>query len=71
MRDRYELYCAGDSVCGTLPAMKKSDLQKYFAKLGKKGGPARAKKLTAEERSESARKAAQARWKKKVTGNAP
>lgn len=29
---------------------------------GKKGGPARAKKLTAEQRSESARKAAQARW---------
>lgn len=31
---------------------------------GKKGGPARAKKLTAEQRSESARKAAQARWSK-------
>ena len=29
---------------------------------GKKGGPARAKKLTAEQRSASARKAAQARW---------
>lgn len=29
---------------------------------GKKGGPARAKKLTKEQRSESARKAAQARW---------
>ena len=29
---------------------------------GKKGGPARAKKLTAEQRRESARKAAQARW---------
>ena len=29
---------------------------------GKKGGPARAKKMTAEQRSESARKAAQARW---------
>ena len=29
---------------------------------GKKGGPARAAKLTPEERSESARKAAQARW---------
>ncbi|SPP64728.1 hypothetical protein [Nitrospira lenta] len=33
-------------------------------KGGKKGGPARAAKLTAEERSESARKAVQARWKK-------
>jgi len=29
---------------------------------GKKGGPARAKKLTAEQRSEIARKAAQTRW---------
>ena len=29
---------------------------------GKKGGPARAKKLTPEQLSESARKAAQARW---------
>jgi hypothetical protein len=31
---------------------------------GKKGGAARAKKLTAEQRQEIARKAAQARWKK-------
>ncbi len=31
---------------------------------GKKGGPARAKKLTSEERSEISRRAAQARWKK-------
>ncbi len=30
------------------------------------GGPARAKKLTAEQRSESARKAAQARWNRKA-----
>lgn len=29
---------------------------------GKKGGPARAKKLTARQRSEIARKAAKARW---------
>jgi hypothetical protein len=33
-------------------------------KGGKKGGPARAAKLSAEERRESARKAVQARWKK-------
>jgi hypothetical protein len=32
---------------------------------GKKGGPARAAKLTKEQRSESARKAARARWAKK------
>ena len=32
---------------------------------GKKGGKARAKKLTAEQRSEIAKKAAAARWSKK------
>lgn len=32
---------------------------------GKKGGPARAAKVTPEERSESASKAAKARWVKK------
>jgi hypothetical protein len=31
---------------------------------GKKGGPARAAKLTKKQRSEIAKKAAQARWKK-------
>ncbi len=34
---------------------------------GKKGGKARAKKLTKEQRSEIARKAAKARWSKKTT----
>jgi hypothetical protein len=33
-------------------------------KGGKKGGPARAAKMTPEQRSESARKAVQARWEK-------
>jgi hypothetical protein len=33
---------------------------------GKKGGPARAAKLTKEQRAEIARKAAQARWAKKT-----
>jgi hypothetical protein len=32
--------------------------------LGRKGGKKRAQKLTAEERRESAQKAAQARWEK-------
>jgi hypothetical protein len=45
-----------------------SELHQYFAKLGKKGGlkggPARAAKMTAEERSASARSAVQARWSK-------
>ena len=33
---------------------------------GKKGGPARARKLTPEQRRDSARKAAQARWQKHI-----
>jgi hypothetical protein len=33
-------------------------------KGGKKGGPARAKKMSAEERSASARHAVEARWRK-------
>jgi general stress protein YciG len=41
---------------------KKSQLSKYLAELGHKGGTATARKLTPEERSESARKAAKARW---------
>jgi hypothetical protein len=45
-----------------------SELREYLAKLGKKGGkkggPARAAAMTAEERSESARKAVTARWAK-------
>ena len=36
---------------------------------GQKGGPARAAKLTAEQRSESARKAVQARWAKAAVGS--
>jgi hypothetical protein len=38
-------------------------------KGGKKGGPARAAKLTPEQRSASARKAVQARWTKGKTGS--
>jgi len=44
------------------------NIREYFSKLGskggKKGGPARAEKMTAAERTESARKAVTARWKK-------
>jgi hypothetical protein len=43
---------------------KKSALSKHLAKLGRKGGKATAKKLTAQQRKESARKAAKARWAK-------
>ncbi len=45
------------------------DLRQYLAKLGKKGGkkggPARAQKLTPERRSEIARRAARKRWELK------
>jgi hypothetical protein len=45
------------------------ELRELARKLGRrgglKGGPARAAKMTPEERSESARKAVQARWAKK------
>jgi hypothetical protein len=50
------------------------DVREYFSKLGKKGGPkgghARAAKMTAEQRSASARKAVQARWAKKKADSA-
>jgi hypothetical protein len=45
-----------------------ADIRAYFAKIGakggKKGGTKRAANMTAQERSESARKAVQARWAK-------
>ena len=45
------------------------ELRELARKLGRRGGlnggPARAAKMTKEERSESARKAAKARWDKK------
>lgn len=43
---------------------KKSKRSKAAAILGHQGGTVRAKRMTAEERSESARKAAQTRWMK-------
>jgi hypothetical protein len=47
------------------------DVLNYFVKMGRKGGKlggtARAANMTAEERSESARKAVRARWAKKKT----
>jgi hypothetical protein len=44
----------------------KREAARLLGKLGgSKGGKARAKNMTAKERSESARKAARARWAKK------
>lgn len=49
----------------TLPPPEKNQAAVELGRLGgKKGGKARADKLTAEQRSEIARTAAQARWKK-------
>jgi hypothetical protein len=46
------------------------DIREYFVKMGRKGGKlggtAPAANMTAKERSESARKAVQARWAKKA-----
>lgn len=45
------------------------NVREYFVKMGRKGGriggKKRAKNMTSEERSESARRAVQARWAKK------
>lgn len=53
--------------------MKKSDLAKAAAALGRlgglKGGKARAAKLSAEERKDIARNAALKRWEKKSDGS--
>ena len=47
------------------------DIRDFFVKMGRKGGKlggsVRAANMTAEQRSESARKAVQARWAKKKT----
>jgi hypothetical protein len=47
-----------------LPAEVLEFFRKQGAKGGKKGGTTRAKRMTPEERSESARKAVMARWEK-------
>jgi hypothetical protein len=47
------------------------EIREYFVRMGKMGGAsggrARAANMTAEQRSESARKAVQARWSKVIT----
>ena len=45
--------------------MTRKEIREYFAKFGRKGGQATARKLTPEQRKASARKAALARWAKK------
>jgi hypothetical protein len=50
---------------GEIKEGESSTVQKRARKAGIKGGPARAQALTPEQRSEIARIAAGARWKKK------
>jgi hypothetical protein len=57
---------AAETAPPAVPTEGKNPAAVALGKLGgAKGGPARAKKLTKEQRSEIAKKAAQARWKKK------
>jgi hypothetical protein len=57
-----------DQATGEAPPVEKPEKNQAAVALGRlggvKGGAARAKKLTAEERSEIAKKAAKARWDK-------
>jgi hypothetical protein len=41
-----------------------TEIRDYLAKIGRKGGKTRVQNQTPEQRTESARKAAQARWAK-------
>lgn len=49
---------------------ERSPISEYLSQIGKrgglKGGPARAKKLSAKKRKEIAKKAAKTRWGKKI-----
>jgi len=51
-------------VVSTVSVAKKAKKNPAAVSLGRQGGKARAAKLTSVERSEAARKAVQARWKK-------
>jgi hypothetical protein len=53
-----------DIATGEREEAAETATEKRASKAGKKGGPARANALTAEQRSEIASIAAQARWKK-------
>ena len=49
---------------GRMTKKPTDELQKYLASLGRKGGKSRTQQMSAEERKDLARKAAQARWAK-------
>ena len=57
-------YEAVNQLTGSAPRPPKNPHAVALGRQGgRKGGPARARKLTKKQRSESARKAAEARWK--------
>jgi len=47
-----------------------AEISTVMAELGRRGGPAKQKKMTPEERSAACRKAANARWAKREKANA-
>ncbi len=53
-----------DIATGNVETAPESGLQRRAKAGGRKGGPARSAALTPEQRSEIARAAAEARWKK-------
>jgi len=57
-------FLPGTHDCASLHLMRPKAVQEYFEQIARKGGHARAKKLTKEQRADSARHAAQARWAK-------
>ena len=54
----------GRIATGEVEDKKSDELTQYHSEGGKKGGAARAASLSPEQRSEIAKKAAAARWKK-------
>lgn len=54
-----------DIASGDVAEAKETATEKRASTAGKKGGPARAASLTPEQRSEIAKIAASARWKKR------
>jgi hypothetical protein len=54
-----------DIAAGEVEETESTPTEKRASKAGKKGGPARARALTPEQRSDIARTAAEARWKKR------
>ena len=51
-------------ACDTVPFMRPKAVQDYFEKIARKGGNARAAKLSKEKRKKIATDAAKARWAK-------